>query len=58
MVNGFVWNPGISMRALVPWIGMTEVIYLKNIYILLVDDVTLTVHKVMIFKTLDRSVET
>ena len=44
---------------------MTEVIYHKNIYILLVDDVTLTVYKVMSFnirtplmKTLDRSVET
>ena len=48
-------------------IEMTEVIYhkCKNIYILLVDDVTLTVYKVMSFnirspliKTLDRSVET
>ena len=44
---------------------MTEVIYHKNIYILLVDDVTLTAHKVVSFnirpplmKTLDRSVET
>ena len=44
---------------------MTEVIFHKNIYILLVDDVTLTVYKVMSFnirspltKTLDRSVET
>ena len=53
------------MRALVPKIGMTEVIYHKNIYILLVDNVTLTVYKVVIFniksplmKTLDRSVET
>ena len=30
-------------------IGMMEVIYRKNIYILLVDEVTLTVYKVMIF---------
>ena len=44
---------------------MTEVIYHKNIYILLVDDVTLTVYKVMslnirslLIKTLDRNVET
>ena len=44
---------------------MTEVIYHKNIFILLVDDVTLTVYKVVSFntrsplmKTLDRSVET
>ena len=65
MVNGFVWKPGISMQALVPSIGMTEVIYHKNIYILLVDDVISTVYKVMSFnirsplmKTLDRSVET
>ena len=53
------------MRALVPQIVMTEVFYHKNIYILLVDDVTLTAYKVMSFnirspliKTLDRSVET
>ena len=53
------------MRALVPQIGMTEVIYHKNVYILLIDDVTLTVYKVMIFnirsplmKTLDRNVKT
>ena len=65
MVKNFVWKPGISMRALVLYIGMTEVIYHKNIYILLVDDVTLTVYKVMSFnirsplmKTLDRSGET
>ena len=45
--------------------GMTEVIYHKNIYILFVDDVTLTAYKVTSFnirpplmKTLDRSVET
>ena len=64
MVNGFVWKPNTSMRALVPSIEMTEVIYHKNIYILLVDEVTLTVYKVMSFnirsplmKTLDRSVE-
>ena len=44
---------------------MTEVIYHKNIYILLVDDVTLTVYKVMsynirspLMKTLDRKIET
>ena len=44
---------------------MTEVVYRKIIYILLVDDVTLTVYKVMSFnirsplmKTLDGSVET
>ena len=45
---------------------MTEVIYHKNIYILLLDDVTLTVYNVMSFnpirsplmKTLDRSSET
>ena len=43
---------------------MTEVIYHKNIYMLLVDDVTLTVCKVTSFnirssllKTLDRTVE-
>ena len=48
-----------------PSIEMTEVIYHKNIYILLVDDVTLTAYKVMSFnirsplmKTLDWSVET
>ena len=65
MVNGFLWKPGISMRALVPLIGMTEIIYHKNIYILLVDEVTVTVYKFMSFnirsllmKTLDRSVET
>ena len=65
MVKGFVWKSGVSMRALVPSIGMTEVIYHKNIYILLVDEVTLTAHKVVSFnirpplmKTLDRSVET
>ena len=46
-------------------IGMTEVIYHKSIYILLVDDVTLTAYKVVSFnirpplmKTLNRSVET
>ena len=62
MVNGFVWKPGISMRALLSKIGMTEVIYHKNIYILLVYDVTLTVCKVTSFnirsplmKTLDRN---
>ena len=44
---------------------MAEVIYRKNSYILLVDDVILTVYKVMSFnirspllKTQDRSVET
>ena len=44
---------------------MTEVIYHKNIYMFLVDDVTLTVYEVMSFnirssllKTLNRSVET
>ena len=44
---------------------MVEVIYHKNIYILLVDDVTLKVYKVMTFnirspiiKTPDQSVET
>ena len=65
MFNGFVWKPGISMRDLVPSVGMTEVIYHKNIYILLVDDVTLTVYKVMSFnirsplrKTRNRSVKT
>ena len=65
MVKGFVWKPGISMRALVPYIGMTKVIYYTSIYILLVNDVTLTAHKVVSFnirppltKTLDRSVET
>ena len=48
-----------------PLIRITEVIYHKNIFILLVDDDTLTVYKVMSFntrsplmKTLDRSVET
>ena len=39
MGNGFVWKPGISMCALVFQIGITEVIYHKNICILLVDDV-------------------
>ena len=46
-------------------IRMTEAIYHKNIYILLVDDVIFTVYKIMRFnirsllmKTLDRSVET
>ena len=66
MVDGFIWKPSISMRALVPWIGMTElVIYHKNIYILLGDDITLTVYEVTSFnirspliKTTDRSVET
>ena len=65
MVNGFVWKPGISMRALVPYMEITEVIYHKNIYVWLVDDFTLTVYKVTSFnirspvmKTLDRSVET
>ena len=51
MVNGFVWKLGISMRALVPYIGMMEVIYHQNIYILLVGDITLTVYKVMSFNT-------
>ena len=44
---------------------MTEVIYHKNIYILVADDVALKVYKVMSFnirssltKALDRSVET
>ena len=48
-----------------PEIGMTEVIYHKSIYILLVDDVTLIAYKVVslniispLMKTLDRSVET
>ena len=49
MINGFVWKPGILIRSLVP--GMTEFIYHKNIYILLVDDVTLTVYKVMSFNS-------
>ena len=56
---------GMILESCKPYIGMTEVIYHKNIYILLVDAVTLTVYKVMSFnirsplgKTLDQSVET
>ena len=48
-----------------PQIKMTEVIYHKNIYILLVDDVILTLYKDIsciirspLMKTLDWSVET
>ena len=64
IVRKYIWKPGISMRALVFQIRMTEIICHKNIYILLVDDITLTVYKVTSFKirsslmkTLDWSVE-
>ena len=40
------WHINVIPCAL---IGMTEVIYHNNIYILLVDDVTMTVYKVMSF---------
>ena len=60
-----VWKPGVSKRVFVPWIGTTEAIYQKNIYISLVADCMLTVYKdprlniwPPLMKTLDRSVET
>ena len=65
MDKGVVWKPGISMWVHVTWIGMTEAIYQKNIYMSLVADVMLRVYKNSCFnirsplmKTLDRSVET
>ena len=46
IIKGFVCKPGISTRTFVPQIGTTAAICHKNIYILLADDVMLTVYKV------------